>query len=175
MSVRASPPLLVVHVALEYKQIVPDDYLDTIRSMSLVKALAIGAYGESVAAYRYRTLAEKNEPGELQDTLSEMATEEQGHHTAVQNLSRKCFPDSDFVLTPEDKELVIVGPRVLDVSGGPALKRAFDQIYESERLTGRFYAALHDVTTRDELKPLLRQMADECVEHAARLKAMPTG
>ncbi len=143
--------------------------------MSLVKALAIGVYGESVAAYRYRTLAEKTKPGELQDILSEMATEEQGHHTAVQNLLRKHFPDSDFVLTPEDKELVIVGPRLLDVSSGPALKRAFDLIYESERLTGKFYAALHDVTTRDELRPLLREMADECVEHAARLKAMPTG
>jgi len=140
--------------------------------MSLAKAFAVAAYGESVAAYRYRSLVEKAPSDNVRKVFAEMAVEEQEHHVRIQDHQKKQFPESDFVLTPEDKDLVIVGPRLLDVSDAAATQRAMDFIYESERLTGSFYAALHDVTTAEELKPMLREMADECFEHAGRLKAI---
>lgn len=139
----------------------------------MAKALAVAAYGESVAAYRYRTMVEKAPADELRDVFAEMAAEEQDHHMQVRELSNKHFPDSDFVLTPGDKELVIVGPRLLEFGTTDSAQSALDMVYESERLTGRFYAALHDETSLDELKPLLQEMADECFQHAGKLKALP--
>lgn len=147
------------------------EYLAKVRSLSIEKALAIAAYGESVAAYRYRTLTERARKPEQRRIFEEMADEEQGHHQAVRKLLHQEFPDSDFVLTDADKALVIVGPRMFDLSGPKAFLEALDMIYESERMTGRFYAALHDLTARDDLKPMLKEMADECFEHAERLRS----
>ena len=83
---------------------VPDDYRDKIRMLTPAKALAIAAYGESVAAYRYRTLSDKAPTTIYRDAFTEMATEEQGHHADVQKLLDENFPDSDFVLSPDDKD-----------------------------------------------------------------------
>jgi rubrerythrin len=135
------------------------------------KALAIAAYGESVAAYRYRTLTERAVKPEQRRIFEEMADEEQGHHQAIRQWLDREFPDSDFVLTDADKALVIVGPRMIDLSGPKAFREAINMIYESERLTGSFYAALHDLTHRSDLKPMLKEMAEECFEHAERLKS----
>jgi rubrerythrin len=146
-----------------------NDYQAKVGTLSMEKALAVAAYGESVAAYRYRTLSEKTLAEPHRELFIEMADEEQGHHTRVQAVIKQHFAGSDFVLTPEDKQLVIVGPRMLEVTDAGSLERALEMIRASEGLTGRFYAALHDVTTRTELKPLLEEMADECFDHAKRL------
>lgn len=142
---------------------------DRVREMSEAKAFALASYGESVAAYRYRTLMEKAPSPQTRDIFLEMAEEEQGHHQRIERLIRQHFPGADFVLTPEDKELVIVGPRMLDVSDPESYARALTMIIESERLTGRLYAALHSLSTEESLRPFLKEMADECVEHAERL------
>lgn len=150
----------------------PDDYTAKVRSLTPAKALAVAAYGESVAAYRYLTLKDKA-PNESQRRIfEEMAAEEQGHHMALRDLRKRELLDSDFVLLPEDKELIIVGPRLLEVADDAAFEHAIGQIIDSERLTGRFYAALHEVTGSKELKPFLKEMADECFEHAERLDTM---
>lgn len=151
-----------------------DDYESKVTALSLEKALAVAAYGESVAAYRYRTLAEKTPSEAHRKVFLEMCEEEQGHHIRVQDLTREHFAGSDFVLKAEDKELVIVGPRLLEVSDKAGLENALHMIYESEQLTGHFYAALHRLTTVPELKPFLKEMADECFEHAQRLKSIPS-
>ena len=150
-----------------------NDYEAKVRSLSTEKALTVAAYGESVAAYRYRTLSEKTSSEVYREVFVEMADEEQSHHLMVQELLNKHFPGSDFVLTAADKELVIVGPRMLDATDRESFERAIEMIYESERLTGRFYATLHDITTQKELQPILKEMADECVGHAERLKKLP--
>ncbi len=152
---------------------VSDDASDIMRGMSVEKALAIACYGESVAAFRYRTLAERAPTSRHEAVFKEMAEEEQGHHQALSGLLAKEFPGSEFLLTPEDKAAVIVGPRLLELAGSGAFDKAMRHIYDSERLTGSFYAAFHDTTTRADLKPLLKEMADECFEHAQRLKEIP--
>lgn len=152
---------------------VPHDARDIMRRMSTEKALAIACYGESVAAFRYRMLAERAPTPQHEAVFIEMAEEEQGHHQALSNLLAKEFPGSDFLLTPEDKSAVIVGPRMLDIAGPAAFEKAMQHIHDSERLTGSFYAAFHDATPRADLKPLLKEMADECFEHAQRLKEIP--
>ena len=91
------------------------------RSLSPAKALAVAAYWESVAAYRYRTLAEKATTEAQRKFFVDMANEEQSHHTRMQDLLKEHFPGADFVLTPEDKELIIVGPRMLEVPDSGAV------------------------------------------------------
>jgi len=150
----------------------PEAYLAKVRSLTPAKAFAVAAYGESVAAYRYRTLTDKAPRESQRKILMEMAAEEQGHHQVVQDLRKKHLLDSDFVLSPEDKELIIVGSRLLEVTDDASFDRAMELIIESERLTGRFYAALHDVTGLAELKPLLMEMAEECFAHAVRIQEM---
>lgn len=152
-----------------------DKYEDKVRALSTEKALSVAAYGESVAAYRYRVLSEKAPNENHREIFVEMAEEEQDHHVMVQELLKRQFPGSDFVLAVEDKELVIAGPRMLDVGNPEAFARSLDLICESERLTGRFYAVLHAHTTHENLRPLLKEMADECVEHAKRLEGMDPG
>ncbi len=150
----------------------PKDIKLTIRSFSTEKALAVAAYGESVASYRYRTLVNKVEDPDQRRTLTEMADEEQEHHEMIQGLITQHFPQSDFVLSQADKDLVIVGSRQINVSDKKSLLKAIDKIYASEHKTGHFYAAFHDCVSLEKLKPLLKEMADECFEHAERLKAI---
>lgn len=150
-----------------------DDYESKVAALSPEKALSVAAYGESVAAYRYRTLYEKSLSEEHRKVFGEMADEETGHHVRVQDLTKRHFPGSDFVLKAKDKELVVVGPRLLEVTDQASFDRALNMIYETERLTGRFYEALHGITTNEELRPFLKEMAEECFEHAERLKEIP--
>jgi len=148
---------------------VNEEYSAKVRSLTPPKALVIGMYGESVASYRYRTLAEKVPSEHRRSVFMEMADEERGHHEALSKILQERFPGSDFVLTPQDKALVIVGPRMIEVTDAASANVALDMIYESERLTGNFYRALHECTPFAELKPFLQEMADECFEHAQRL------
>ncbi|MFQ5414219.1 MAG: ferritin family protein [Phycisphaerae bacterium] len=150
-----------------------DDFEAKVRSLSLPKALALASYGESVAAYRYRTLVEKTDAANRRNIFRDMADEEQGHHAAVLGLIRKHCPGSDFVLSPDDKALVIVGPRTLDLSDPASVDRAMELIWGSERQTGRFYAIFRDITDDAELKAWFKTMADECFEHAALLRNLP--
>ena len=150
-----------------------DAYETSVREFSIEKALTVASYGESVAAHRYRTLAEKTESPTHRAIFQEMAVEEQGHHVMVQELLKKRYPGSDFVLTAADKDMVIVGPRILEIGDSEAFARAIKMICESERLTGRFYAALFNVVDDVKLQPLLKEMADECFEHAAKLADIP--
>ena len=140
--------------------------------MSEAKSLALASYGESVAAYRYRTLVEKTSSPENRVVFTEMAEEEQEHHQRVEELMRQHYPGADFVLTPEDKEIVINGPRTIDASSPESYARALEMMCASERLTGRLYALLHSITTKTELRPFLKEMADECIEHAERLAGL---
>ena len=149
------------------------DFKARIASLSTEKALAIAAFGESVAAYRYRTLCEKAVSASQREVFEAMAVEEQGHHQRLQAILRRHFPGSDFVLSPDDKELVTVGSRMIEVHDDETFKRALELLHASELQTGRYYACLHELTDRDDLKGFLKEMADECFEHAGTLKAIP--
>lgn len=151
---------------------VDDDHAQKVRSLLPAKALAIAAYGESVATYRYRTLSAKVTNPVVREEFLAMADEEQGHHAVMQELIEKHFP-GDFVLTPEDKALIIVGQRMLDAPDDATLAAVLPLIVESERLTGRFYHALVESIPRPELRSFFRAMGDECFDHADRLLQLP--
>src|SRR5271156_2833328 len=78
------------------------------------KALAIAAYGEAVSAYRYIVLAEKSPDARLRASFENMVKSENAQRDAVQNLLQELFTASNFLLSPMDKELVCVGPRLVD-------------------------------------------------------------
>ncbi len=146
-----------------------DDFDAHIQALSVAKALAILSYGESVAAYRYRTLCERTDDPLLRKTFQEMADSEQEHNEQVQKCLHDRYPGSDFVLTAEDKELVTIGTRLLELSRPDAMDEAIRVLHESELQTGRFYASLYRHTDDNSLKPLFKEMADECIDHAREL------
>lgn len=142
------------------------------KKLTPAKALAIMGYGESVAAYRYRTLANRASDPEIKAKLEEMADEEQGHHKLVQSVIEKYYSGADYVLSDHDKAMVTVGNRQLDLAGPDYFVKAILTICDSERQTGRFYARLRQNPPHPDLAPFLQEMAEECFEHADRLEAM---
>ena len=61
--------------------------------------LAIGIYGETVAAYRYTVLAEKVPREEDKQAFAAIAEEEQSHKKMLQQAAEKHFPGSAFALS----------------------------------------------------------------------------
>ena len=77
-----------------------------IKSMAPAKALALLGYGESVASYRYRTLADKAPSQRLKSVFEEMADEERevryGAVHALGNLGRDAVPILLEAITDDD-------------------------------------------------------------------------
>jgi rubrerythrin len=146
-----------------------DRFRERLRAMPDAKKLAVAIYGESVASYRYAVLAEKALNDEHRRIFTAMKEEEEGHQRAIERLSRGHFPEADFVLTPEDKELVIVGTRMLEVTDEESFRRAMEFLYDTERRTGQFYELLHELMPEGELGDFLQGMATECYDHAESL------
>ncbi len=141
-------------------------------NLSPDKVLAIGTYGETVAAYRYLVLAEKALSERERREFAAMADEEQGHKQRLQRLLAELYPEADFVLTPEDKDMVVDGPRLLDVRDTDSFARAMQMILLSERKTAAFYARLSKLVPQEQLRSLFHELAEEGVEHYQRLKAI---
>jgi len=134
------------------------------------KLLAIGAYGEIVAAYRYLVLSEKA-PSEMERReFAAMADEEQEHKQRLQGLIDEMYPGADFVLTPEDKDLVVTGPRLLDVRDRASFADAMRMVLETERKTAGFYAQHGKLLPQPHLRSLFHELAEEGAEHYQRLR-----
>jgi len=132
--------------------------------------VAIGAYGETVAAYRYLVLAEKSADPRYRRTFAAMADEEQSHKQRLQKLFQEMFPDTDFFLTPEDKEMVISGPRLLNLSEEFAIEDAMKMVLKTERKTAKFYAQHGRNLPDGKLQALFHELAEEGAEHYQRLR-----
>ena len=146
---------------------IPDEELS---ALSTDKALAIGSYGEAVAAYRYLILAE-NAPTEAgRKTFAEMADEEQDHKQRLRALLKELFPEAHFVLTDDDKDMVVVGPRQVEVHDPASFAEAMRMMLFSEKRTAGFYAKISKLVPEDELAKLFRELAEEGVEHYQRLR-----
>ncbi len=141
-------------------------------NLSPDKVLAIGTYGETVAAYRYLVLAEKAATEGIRREFAAMADEEQGHKQRLQKLLSDFYPEADFYLTPEDKNLVVDGPRLLDVRDADSFALAMRMILASERKTAAFYARLSKLVSEEELRSLFHELAQEGVVHYQRLRAL---
>lgn len=136
------------------------------------KLLAIGVYGETVAAYRYLVLSEKAPNPRDRREFAEMADEEQGHKQRLQALLAEMYPQADFVLTPEDKELVVTGTRLLDVRDEASFHDAIRMILQTERKTAGFYAHHAKIIPPVHLRELFQELAEEGADHYQRLKDM---
>jgi len=146
---------------------------DTEPAPSPEKLLAIGMYGETVAAYRYLVLSEKALTEEHCKAFAVMADEEQGHKERLGKLAAEMFPDSDFVLSQADKDLVVTGPRLLEIRDQAGFAETMGMILETERKTARFYARYSKVVTDEALRSLFRALAEEeGGEHYRRLQAL---
>lgn len=135
------------------------------------KLLAIGAYGETVAAYRYLVLAEKA-PQNFQKEFAAMADEEQDHKQRLQKLVADMYPGQDFVLTADDKELVVTGPRLLEVRDESEFQDAMKLVLQTERKTARFYANHAKYMPDNHIRALFHELAEEGAEHYQRLKTL---
>ncbi len=136
------------------------------------KLLAIGAYGETVAAYRYLVLSEKATDEAQRREFAAMADEEQDHKQRLQRLLAERYPEADFVLTAEDKELVVTGPRLLEVRDEESFLEAMRMILQTERKTASFYAHHSRIIPHEDLQALFHELAEEGAEHYQRLKAL---
>ena len=123
------------------------------------KLLAIGAYGETVAAYRYVVLAEKAPLAEHRREFAAMADEEQDHKQRLQKLIAAMYPGQEFVLTAEDKELVVTGSRLLDVRNDADFVEAMQMVLSTERKTARFYANYGKYMPEPHIQALFKELA----------------
>ncbi len=149
-----------------------EDIKERLRNMPDAKKIAVAIYGESVAAYRYGVLAEKALSEQHRKIFEEMKEEELGHQRALKLLAETHFPDSDFVLTPQDKELVIAGRRMLEVTDVASFKIAMIFLHDTEKRTGDFYCELNRLMPKGDLGAFLMEMAEECYEHGDSLLAI---
>ncbi len=145
---------------------------DPAANLSPDKVLTIGSYGETVAAYRYLVLAEKAHTEAERTEFAAMADEEQDHKQRLQKLLADNYPGADFVLTPEDKDMVVDGPRLLEVRDTETFARAMKMILASERKTAAFYARLSKLVPQSQFRDLFHELAEEGVDHYQRLKAI---
>lgn len=136
------------------------------------KLLAIGAYGEMVAAYRYLVLSEKAPDEHFRREFAAMADEEQGHKQRLQELLARMYPEADFVLTSDDKELVVTGTRLLEIRNDDDFREAMRMILQTERKTAAFYAHHSKLVPDATLRDLFHELAEEGAEHYQRLKAL---
>jgi rubrerythrin len=139
-------------------------------SLSPDKALAIGAYGESVAAYRYLIFAEHVQEKAHRDAFAAMADEEQEHKQRLQKLLARTFPDADFVLSDEDKQRVVAGPRLPDIRDERSFAEALEMTLQTEQRTSAFYRDLAHTTADPHLRSLFKELAEEGAEHYQRLR-----
>jgi rubrerythrin len=136
------------------------------------KALAIAAYGESVSAYRYIVLAEKSPNASLRESFQEMVRQENVQREAIQSLLSRLFPAACFFLTAEDKNLVCVGPRLVDARDDARFDEAMRLIVASEKRSISFYSRYTAVTTAPEIKVLFEQLYREGLQRVKVLREL---
>lgn len=146
-------------------------HLDLTR-LSDDKALAIAAYGESVAAYRYIVLAEKAQSAALKATFEQMAQEERRHRDRLQEILKRLSPQGGFYLSPEDKLAVCVGPRLVDARDDARFDEAMKLVIGSEKRTVSFYGRYAPLAKDAEVKATFQELATEGIQHVRRLRVV---
>lgn len=131
--------------------------------------LAIGIYGENVAAYRYTVLSERVPNAQDQKAFAEIAREEQQHRQMLQEMLDKHYPDSSFYLQDEDKALVLTGPRLIDVRDIEDYREVMRITLLTELRTSQFYQAMSSRVRNPEIRALFQELAAEGFDHHRRL------
>ena len=139
------------------------------------KALAIAAFGESVAAYRYIILSEKARDARLRDSFEQMARHERQQRDRLQTLLLRLSPTSGFFLSPEDKLAVCVGPRLVDARDDARFDEAMKLVIASEKRSASFYLRFATFAKDPELKSLFAELAAEGLQQVQTLRALLRG
>jgi rubrerythrin len=142
---------------------------DILHGLGTAKSLALGCYGEDIAAYRYLLLSEKAEREQDVSEFREMVVEEQDHRDRLQGLLDRLFPGSKFVLTADEKQVVESGPRNFEIRSRADFEAALRMVINAERLTAKFYDLMEPLIDEPEVRAIFRELADEGIEHAERL------
>jgi rubrerythrin len=133
------------------------------------KALAMAAYGRSVAAYRYIVLAEKSR-GELRETFEHLAADERVRRDRLQKLLLEKSPDGGFCLSNTDKQAVCVGPRLVDARDDARIDEAMKLVIGSAKRTASFYARYAGVARDPIVRRTFEDMAVEALTQVRRLR-----
>lgn len=131
--------------------------------------LAIGIYGETVAAYRYTVLSEKLPTEEDRKVFATIADEEVEHRQRLQDLVDKFYPGSSFYLSDEDKALVVSGPRLIDVRDIPDYRNVMQMALDTERRVAQFYRAMGHRAHTPNVQAAFEELAIEGFQHHGRL------
>jgi rubrerythrin len=136
------------------------------------KALAIAAFGESVAAYRYIVLSEKARDSKLRESFEAMGREERGQRDRIQALLQQIAPTAGYYLTPEDKLAVCVGPRLVDARDDAMFDEAMKLVIASEKRSASFYARFSVFAQNPQVKSLFTELAAAGIAQVQRLRAL---
>lgn len=148
------------------------------------KALAIAAYGRSVAAYRFIVLAEKSGGGGagvvggvvgggregLREIFEQLAALERARRDRLQTLLAQLSPEGSFCLSNEDKLIVCVGPRLVDARDDARLDEAMKLVIGSAKRTASFYARYAGVARDAIVRATFEDMAVEALAQVRRLR-----
>jgi rubrerythrin len=157
----ARVPATLLNMTVKHAEVYPELQDD--------QMLAIGIYGETVAAYRYTVLAEKVPGQEEQRTFAAIADEEQAHKQMLQRLFEKHFPGSAFALSDQDKALVLTGPRLINVRDLADYREVLRITLATELRTTQFYEAMRHQARNEELREVFTTLAEEGFQHYQRL------
>jgi len=136
------------------------------------KALAIAAFGESVAAYRYIILSEKSHDPHLRDSFEAMAKHERSQRDQIQSLLQSLAPTAAFYLSQEDKLAVCVGPRLVDARDDARFDEAMKLIIASEKRSASFYARYSIFAQDVSVQRLFATLATEGISQVQSLRAL---
>ncbi len=136
------------------------------------KALAIAAFGQSVAVYRYMVLAEKAVDPRLRLGLQEMAAQEDLRRNQLRSLMEKLFPSACFFLDGQEKNMVCVGPRILDARDQAHFDDAMKMLVASEKRIAAFYARYAAQTRHPEIKKIFSTFSQDSLQRVILLRRM---
>jgi len=136
------------------------------------KALAVAGFGESVAAYRYIVLAEKARDSKLRESFEQMARQERAQRDQLQVLLQRLSPSAGFVLSPEDKLAVSVGPRLVDARDDAMFDEAMKLVIASEKRSASFYLRYAAYAKDAEVKIVFAQLAADGLKQVQRLRML---
>ena len=136
------------------------------------KALAIAAFGESVAAYRYIVLSEKARDARLRASFETMAMGERQQRDRIQALLQRLAPSAGYYLSQEDKLAVCVGPRLVDARDDARFDEAMRLVIASEKRTASFYARFTAFARDEGVKTLFTELATAGITQVQRLRTL---
>ncbi|MCL2646192.1 MAG: hypothetical protein FWD61_04195 [Phycisphaerales bacterium] len=136
------------------------------------KALAIAAFGESVAAYRYIVLSEKTRDPRLRDSFEQMAKDQRLQRDRLQSILQHLAPAAGYYLSQDDKLTVCVGPRLVDARDDARFDEAMKLVIASEKRSASFYLRYTPFAQDPQVKSIFTELAAAGITQVQRLRLL---